>query len=128
MLSVGASGISNSKIVDDETEDYVSCVVAPEAGSQRAWVVAVWCEELDKLVVCEASGLWQTIHAAEDFDVDESVVDEWGQLVLLDDVIGQHPQRDSHVFVPQHGRSEVEVFEVGSKKFCEGRGEDAVEE
>ena len=129
MLGVGASGISNSKIVDDETENYVLCVVAPEAGSQRAWVVAVGREELDKFVVCKASGLWQAIHAAADFDVDEFVVDERGQIVLLDDVVGQHPQQwNSHVFVTQHGRSEVEIFEVGSKKFCVGRGEGAVEE
>ena len=51
MFGVGASRITHTEIVHDETEDCVSCGVAPEAMGEGAWFVAVGGEFGDELTV-----------------------------------------------------------------------------
>ena len=110
MVSIRAVGITNAKIVDDETENNVTCGVFSKARCQLARFVAVGLEKGDELIVGKASGLWQAVHAASYFDVDVSVVKEWCEVVLFNDGLRQHPDGHSHVFVTGHWCAEVEVF------------------
>ena len=88
----------------------------------------MWCEIADELVVGEASCLGQAIHPAADFHVDIAVVEERCQVVLGNDVVGQHPNGDAHIFVTCHWRSQVKIFEVGGEEHAIFGGEDAVDQ
>jgi hypothetical protein len=75
MVGVGAVGVANAKIVHHETEHDVSRVMPPKAVREWERCVPVGLEEGNELVVGDASGLWQTVHATADFDIDVSIVD-----------------------------------------------------
>ncbi len=51
----------------------------------------------NELIVCEAAGLWQAIHAAANFNVYETVVEQWFQHVLRDHVVREHPFWDMQI-------------------------------
>ena len=73
MYILGVS-VLDSKIVNDQGEDEVGFVVAPQPGGDRNGSVAFGGEERGELVVGNASGLRESVHAAADFGVDVTFV------------------------------------------------------
>jgi hypothetical protein len=49
-------------------------------------------------------------------------------MVLIDDGLGNGGNQNSHVFLPCHGRVEVEIFQIKGGKASVGSGNDAVEQ
>ncbi len=74
-LSIGAVGVANAKVVHNKTEHDVARVMPPKAVREWERCVPVGLEEGNELVVGDASGLWQSVHATADFDVDVSIVE-----------------------------------------------------
>jgi hypothetical protein len=73
---------------------------------------------LIELVIGQAASLWKPVHAAPDFDVHGSVVDERLQIVLLNDGVGQHVNRNAHVFIPLHRSTEIEILQINCHELC----------
>ena len=57
VLGIIAIGVANAEVVDDEAEDDVAGFVLPKPWSEFTGFVSVGSEELDELIVGEASGL-----------------------------------------------------------------------
>ena len=77
----------------------------------------------DQTIGRDLARLWESVHAFADFDENESIVDEVGQLVLIHDTFRDGPYWDSHVLVAFHRRIEVEVGDVEAMK-CSAWGRD----
>ena len=74
MVGVGLRGVTHTEIIDDQTEDDSAGRVSPQSWRERSGVVAMGHQELDKLIVGQASGLREAEHAALNFDEDVPVV------------------------------------------------------
>ena len=70
---------------------------------------------LDELVIGEAAGLSETVHAFNDFEEDASIDDEAGECVCFNDDVGQQGGWCPHVFLVLHGGVEVEILGVGAQ-------------
>jgi hypothetical protein len=55
-------------VFDGEAESDGPCDMAPETGCSSARVIAMRCQVGNELVVCEAAGLGEAVHALLDFD------------------------------------------------------------
>ena len=74
-------------------------------------------------VIGNAAGLFDTRHAFANLHIDPDVwADEAAQVVMFDDIVREKIQGKFHVLVTGHGRSVVEVFNVGRDGAVE-RGE-----
>ena len=62
-----------------------------------------------------------------DFNVDETVVDKWEEVVLIDDFVRYEGDWHLHVLVSIERRVQVEILEIDTHKFGVGRGENTVE-
>ena len=61
----------------------------PKDGCVFDWVVYVWCQFLDELLVCNDSSLLKSIHAFDNLNVKKSLVVDYGKKsVLIDDFLG----------------------------------------
>jgi hypothetical protein len=49
-------------------------------------------------------------------------------MVLIDDGLGNGGNHNSHVFLPCHGRAEVEIFQIECGEASVGSGNDVVEQ
>lgn len=67
---------------------------------------------LGELLVGKDSGLFETVHAFADLDIDPSIgCGEFHEIVLFDDFVGDDTGVHAHVFVAAHDRCfEVEIF------------------
>ena len=77
------------------------------------------CKEILQLDIGQFASLGQPIHAAPDFNIDVALVDEWAELVVLNDLVGQDSYWDAHLGVVfgWHGGAQVEVFEISHHAF-----------
>ena len=99
-------------------------MVAPQTWGVGDGGIAKWCKAFDELVVCNDTSLGEAIHAASNFDVDKTVVDQVVQAILLDDFVRQEVDGEAHVFVSVHGCAEVVVLEV-NEDLAGPRGRDS---
>ena len=127
VIGVGAIGIFDAEIVNDKTEGDVACVVCPKARCVFAGTVSMWREMSDELVVRENAGLGKSIHAAVDFDEDETLMDEIPEVILVDDGLWNGRNCNPHVLFSRHWCAEVEVLEIECSKSATPGGNDAVE-
>jgi hypothetical protein len=67
--------ILDAKIVDNEAECDVACIVSPTARGVSARGVAMFCEVCHPLIVSEDACLGKVIHATADFNQNEVIVD-----------------------------------------------------
>jgi hypothetical protein len=81
-------------------------VVLPESRCDGDGCVSMWFEELGEAVVCEATSLWEAIHAFLNLHVDKAVVDELGELLFVHDGVGDDGDGNAHVGIVLrfHGR------------------------
>ena len=69
-----------------------------KAGRVFDLVVSVCCQVLDELLVCDDSGLLESIHAFGDLNVDKYlVVDDDNKAVLINDFLGD--DRDVYLHI-----------------------------
>jgi hypothetical protein len=123
MVGIGLLGETHTEIIDDQTEDDIAQRVIPQSRRERSGVVvAMGRQELDKLIVGQAPGLREAVHAALNFDEQGMPVLHRGQQVVLldDDRCGKHEEGDPHVNVPFHRSTEVKVLEIGGHEFGVG--------
>jgi hypothetical protein len=85
-------------------------------------------EVLGELVVGEASGLWEAVHAFANFEKHAPVDDEGCEVVCFDDEVGQKGGGDPHVFFALHWCVEIEVFCVAAHEAGAGGRDGAVDE
>ena len=87
---------------------------------------------LDKVcletIVGQDPGLLEPVHSLPDFHQDVIIVDERGEVVLVENVRGNVLNWNMHVFVLCHGSVEVKILNVDGEKARVGSGNDAVEQ
>ena len=90
MLCIIQQSMFNGKVIQYKQEEGVFCVILPKAGRVFDWVVYVWCQVLDELL-CDDSGMFKSIHAFDDLNVEKYlVVDNGKKAVLVDDFLGDY--------------------------------------
>ena len=107
-----ASQILDSKVVDDEGELDRPGFVFPKAWCVFGRDVAECGKVFAQLVVGDDAGLREAVHALVDFNANISVVNEWEELVLVDDFLRDYIDGESHVFVALHRGAIIKIFYV----------------
>ena len=120
--------VTDAKVINNESEHNVACGMPPQAMSEGAWGIAMWCKELDKLVVRNFAGLGQSIHAPLNADVDIIVNGNVKQVVEVNDGLGEVSEMAPHVLKVLEWCTKVEVFNVNASTLGARGGQDAVEE
>ena len=130
VVHVGFVGVFNTEVVDHKGEGKGAGGVFPQAGSERNRCVPMRCQVLDEAVVGDAAGLGKAVHAFPNFDVDVSIVDKGGEVVLGHDGVGDDGDWDAHVGVVLglHRRVQVEILEVAGHEAGVLCGDDAVQD
>jgi hypothetical protein len=72
MAGVRFGEVFDTKVIDAKGECCWLRGVAPEAGGEGCWFLAVPCEFCDKLFKGENTGFFEPVHAATDFQVDKT--------------------------------------------------------
>ena len=80
------------------------------------------------MVIGNASGLGEAVHALADFNEDVAIVLEGVELVEIHDGIGDDASGNAHVFKALHRCVEVKVLEIPGHEASIGGGDDTVEE
>ena len=89
VLCIIQQSILDGKVINYKQEEGVFFVILPKSGRVFDRVVSVWCQVLDELLVCDDSGLHESIHAFDDINVDKSLVVEYvKKAVLINDFLG----------------------------------------
>ena len=70
----------------------------------------------------------EAIHGPSDFHVNETIFGLGAEIILLDDVVRNDLERDTHVFVSVEWCSEVEQFEISGEVSCIGGADYTVPE
>ena len=82
-----------------------------------------------ELVIGNAAGLREAVHATADFDINVPIVDEAAEIVEVEDVGRDCSDGNAHVFVAVfQGRVQVEIFKINAHELGTGGGDDTVEE
>ena len=88
MLCIIQRSIFYGKFIHYKQEEGIFCVMLTKDGHIFAWVVSVWCQVLDELLVCDDSGLIESIHAFDNLNVDKSLVfNDENKAVLIADFL-----------------------------------------
>ena len=123
VLGIGFVDILDPKVVHNEGESEGAGAMGPNARRDGYRGIAVRPEELDETIIGEAPGLGQAVYALSNLDVDMTVVNKLGEVILEHDGIGNNTDWDSHVGVVVllvHRCFQVEVLQVGGHKFSIG--------
>ena len=68
MLGVGFVCVFYTKVVNTKGEGYFSAGVGEEARCVSTWYLSIGFQVLFQSVICDASGLFQAVHAFPDFN------------------------------------------------------------
>ena len=79
--------VLDSEVVHAEAERDCVVFVSEESWGDSGWFVSGCFKAWEQSVISHSSGLWESVHAFGDFDIDVSVVDEWGEVVQVDDFL-----------------------------------------
>ena len=89
LLCIIHRSIFYEKVIHYKREEGVFRVILPNSGCVFDWLVSLWCQVLDELLVCDDSGLLESIHAFGDINVEKPlVVDYVKKAVLTNDLLG----------------------------------------
>ncbi len=129
MRGIIAIGVVDGKVIHDQGKLHIPSVMAPEARSEWTGVITMKWEQALEVVISEASGLWEAIHAFPDFHIDMAIVDKVMEIVMVHDCVGNGGDVDVHVSIISgwHGCAEVKIFKItdqASRAWC---GDDAIE-
>ena len=118
--------VFDTKVVDDQGEVDGSCLVGPESGGDVGWRISKGGEDRGKAILCNFSGLRETIHAFAHFGINIAIFDEVGKFVGIDEFLWDHIDADSDVLINFHVVVEVEIFDIHTHVFCIGGGDDTI--
>ncbi len=114
MIGICFAEVLDTEIVDGEREGGTTSLVAPKTGGVADGIVSVGSEVCLELVIREDGGLLESVHALADFDVDVSFRIEMGigQVILVNDLLGDVTAMDAHVLVYEHVGDKKKVLEI----------------
>ena len=117
MESVALSDIFNTKFIDEQAKHNGAPLVAPQARSCEALVVAVLIETFFEENVGQGPRLWETINAVANLEVKPAIgVDVVHEAVLVDKFCWYVAQFDADVLRSVQGCLKVKVFYVEGEK------------
>ena len=96
------TNIFDSKIIDDKAECDCMGNVFPWSEGVGYFIVSLWGDLLLEVLVREATCLRQAVNATSDFQINETICLFIIQVVLVNDVLGEHLEGHSHVFASIH--------------------------
>ena len=105
MVSMNISCYFDAKIVDDQGEGGESPCMSPKAGRELARIVSICAETFLKEVIGELSSNYNSIHTFLDFYVVTSIIDNFVEVIFVDNFLRGHFDWHPHVLWPFHGRS-----------------------
>ena len=92
------SGIFDGKIIHYKQGEGFFCVMFTKAGRVFDLVVSISCQVLDEILVCNNSGLLESIHTFDDLNIEKSlVVNNGKKAVLIDHFLGD--ERDVYLHI-----------------------------
>ena len=117
MESVALHEIFNTKVIDKEAKHNGAPLVAPQARSGGALVIAMLLETFYEENVGEVPRLWQTIDAVANIKVNPDMrVDVVLEAVFVDKFCWDVAQIDTDVLRSVQGCLEVNLFDVKGEK------------
>jgi hypothetical protein len=106
----------DTKIVNGKGKSCVLISVAPETRGLGNWEVSARGKVLFELIVRKDGNLFEAIHAFADLEVDKTfgvkVLD--GEIILIDDFLGNIAVVDAHVLVNEHVGEKKKILQVTS--------------
>ena len=115
VIDVVLRAIANAKVVNDEGEHDVACMMFEEAGSVSALLVAVVSEVFDESNLRQAACLWESVHTLADFKVDEAAMFHAVKVITAHDFFGNHFEGDAKILISR-GRERCSQVKVGDVK------------
>ena len=98
VLCIIQQSILDGKVINYKQEEGVFFVILPKSGRVFDRVVSVWCQVLDEILMCNDSGLLDSIHAFDDLNVYKSIfVNDDNKAVLIDDLLGDDKDVYLHI-------------------------------
>jgi hypothetical protein len=78
VLGVGFVSVFDTKVINNESKNDVTCVVFPQAGGDGCRGIAIGCKEGSEAVISNLTSLRKAVHAAANFNINVVVMDERG--------------------------------------------------
>ena len=119
MINVVLRSVANAKVVHDESEHDVACLMFEEARSISALIVAMASEVFYESNLRQAAGLWESVHALANFEIDEAAMFHAVKVVSEHDFVGNHFERDAKILISR-GRercAQIEICDVKCASF-----------
>ena len=119
MINIVLRSIANAEIVHDESEHDVACVVFEEAWSISALGVAMASKVVHESNLREAAGLWKSVHALANFEVNKAAMFHAVEVASAHDFLGNHFERDAKILISR-GRercAQVKICDVKCAPF-----------
>ena len=89
--------------------------MCPETGGEFALSISLFVQSLFKQLLCKDSALRKSIHLASDFNVDVSILcDFGGEIVLFQKILREVAESEAHIFVGGHWSIEVDFLNIYS--------------
>ena len=115
MISILAGEVFDTKIIHTETKFGGSGFVSPQSGGVWTWMISMWRDLVDKMLVGQNGGLLETAHAFLDFNVNVTIRGYKSIEVVLDSHIFREIfVPNMHVFGVFHWRGKKMIFEVSA--------------
>ncbi len=76
-------GVLDGKVIHNQGKADVPSGVPPQAWCVVTWMVAIGQKEFLKVVIGDAAGLREAVHAFANFHIDVTIVDEVMKVVVL---------------------------------------------
>ena len=128
MLDICLVDVLHTEIINNECETDGVPVVSPIPWCDLALVVTGFVESLGEEVLHDDTCLRKTIHAASYLTKHIAIrIDFVTEAIFFDDVRWEKLQFHAEVFIPIHGRQQVEVLDVDCHELAVGGGDDTVE-
>ncbi len=128
MLDVCLVDVLHTKSINNECETDGVPVVSPVLWCDLALVVTSFVELLGEEVLRDDTCLRKTIHATSYLTKNIAIrINFVTEAIFFDDVRWEQLQFHAELFIPIHGRHEVEVLDVDCRELAVGGREDTVE-
>ena len=117
MESVALSDIFDTKVIYEQAKHNGALLMAPQARSGGALVVAMLLETFFEENVAQGPRVWETINAVLNIKVNPAIgMDIVHEAVLIDEFCWDVAQFDADVLRSVHGCLKVNVFDVEGDK------------
>ena len=107
-----ATRVLYTEIINNEDKHDWAPFVSPESWCCVTLVVPMTKQTLGEEIVGELAGLFESVHAHAEFEVDPAVVFVLHEVVLVDDFLWHDAKLDAYILWSIERRVEVEVGKV----------------